>query len=130
MRNPSQLRYTKDHEWVDELGDGSAVVGITHFAQNQLGDIVFVQLPEVGTAVSQSAKIGEVESVKSVSDIFTPVSGNVIETNTVVQSQPEQLNAEPYDAGWLVKILMSDPTELDLLLTSDEYHQLISIEEH
>jgi len=130
MRDPSQLRYTKDHEWVDELGDGSAVVGITDFAQSQLGDIVFVQLPEVGTAVSQFGKIGEVESVKSVSDVFTPISGNVIEINAKVQKHPEQLNTEPYDAGWLVKILLSDMTELDSLLSSDEYHHLISIEEH
>jgi glycine cleavage system H protein len=122
---PTDLRYTKDHEWVRLDGD-RATVGITEYAAGQLGDIVFVELPEVGRVVTQSAPFGVVESVKAVSDLFAPVSGSVVEANETLAGQPELVNAEPYGAGWMVRVSVSDPTELDGLLDPAAYDALIA----
>lgn len=123
--NPSQYRYTKEHEWA-RREDGRAVVGVTHYAQEQLGDIVFVDLPAIGVRVTQFLKFGEIESVKAVSDLFCPVSGEVIETNQAVIDSPELVNAEPYLRGWLIKVALSNPAELDRLMTSEEYDALLA----
>ena len=120
---PSDRRYTREHEWARE-SDGRIVVGITDFAQDQLGDVVFVGLPEPGSEVEAGQPLGEVESTKSVSDIYSPVSGRVLEKNSEVEQNPELVNSDPYGRGWLVVI---DPTEpgLDDLLTDGDYRELI-----
>ncbi len=118
---PGDLRYSREHEWVRVEDDGIGVVGITDYAQDMLGDIVYLDLPAVGTTVRQFAKMGEIESVKSVSDLFSPVSGEVIARNDAAIEHPEIVNASPYGEGWLVRVRLSDPAELDNLLTADEY---------
>ena len=126
--NPEDRKYTKEHEWV-KLEDPSsqrAVAGITHYAQNQLGDIVFFELPQPGSTVSQLGKMGEVESVKSVSDLFSPVSGEVLEINTDLLDHPEIANEDPFERGWLLKVAMTDVAELESLMTADEYESYIS----
>ena len=122
---PSDLRYTKDHEWVRVEGD-EATIGITDYAANQLGDIVFVELPEVGRSVEQFAAFGVVESVKAVSDLFAPVSGEVTETNPELGSRPELVNAEPYAAGWMLRVRVSDTGQLGELLDPAAYDALIA----
>ena len=122
---PSDLRYTKDHEWVRVDGD-EATIGITDYAANQLGDIVFVELPEVGRSVDQFAAFGVVESVKAVSDLFAPVSGEVVETNAELGSKPELVNGEPYGAGWMLRVRVSDKDQLGELLDAAAYEQLIA----
>ena len=117
--DPENLRYTKEHEWVRVEGD-IGIVGITFHAQKELGDIVYVDLPKTGATVQQGKTIGSVESVKAVSDIFTPVSGEVVEANASLADSPEILNKDPYGAGWLVKIRLSDPGEAAKLLTAAE----------
>jgi glycine cleavage system H protein len=122
---PTDLRYTKDHEWVRV--DGSvATIGITEYAANQLGDIVFVELPEVGRALSQSAVFGVVESVKAVSDLFAPISGPVTEANPALASEPELVNAEPYGAGWMLRVSVADAAELEELLDAAAYDAMIA----
>jgi glycine cleavage system H protein len=120
---PDDLRYTAEHEWLRSPGDaeGSVRVGITHFAQEQLGDIVYVQLPEVGEEVVAGAPCGELESTKSVSDLFAPVTGQVVARNDELDTAPEQVNADPYGAGWMIEIVPADPSELDGLLAADDY---------
>jgi glycine cleavage system H protein len=118
------LRYSKEHEWVAADG-GRARVGITDFAQDALGDVVFVQLPEVGAAVTAMSSIAEVESTKSVSDIYAPVSGTVVEVNAGLESTPEQLNHDPYGDGWIFVIEMSEPSELETLLDAADYRGLV-----
>jgi glycine cleavage system H protein len=122
---PTDLRYTKDHEWVRVDGD-SATVGITAYAADQLGDIVFVELPEVGRAVEQFAAFGVVESVKAVSDLFAPVSGEVTEANPALAASPELVNSSPYQDGWMVRVRISDATQLDELLDPDAYDALVA----
>jgi glycine cleavage system H protein len=122
---PTDLRYTKDHEWV-RLEGTEATVGITEYAADQLGDIVFVELPEVGGTLSQSAVFGVVESVKAVSDLFAPVSGAVVEANAALAGQPELVNSEPYGAGWMVRITVADSAELEGLLDPAAYDALIA----
>ena len=122
---PSDLRYTKDHEWVRVEGD-EATVGITEYAATQLGDIVFVELPDVGRSVDQFAAFGVVESVKAVSDLFAPVSGEVIETNAELASRPELVNGEPYGAGWMLRVRVSDSGQVGELLEPSAYEALIS----
>jgi glycine cleavage system H protein len=119
---PDDLRYSKEHEWVRTDGD-VATVGITHFAQDQLGDVVFVELPEKGAAVRQNASFGVVESVKAASDVFAPVSGEVIERNVKVIESPELVNSSPYGDGWLVKVRMSDRAEAGALLSPAAYRE-------
>ena len=122
---PKQLRFTKDHEWVRVDGD-KATIGITAYAADQLGDIVFVELPEAGRALEQFAAFGVVESVKAVSDLFAPISGEVIETNPTLAANPELVNSSPYDDGWMVRIRLADAAQLDELLDSDAYDALIA----
>ena len=122
---PTDLRYTKDHEWVRVSGT-DATIGITAYAAEQLGDIVFVELPEVGRTLAQSATFGVVESVKAVSDLFAPLSGAVVEVNPALAGRPELVNAEPYAAGWMVRLNVTDPAELDALLDPAAYDALIA----
>ena len=124
MNIPSELKYTKDHEWVRVEGD-TAVVGITDFAQGQLGDIVFVDVATVGETVAQHEVFGTIEAVKTVSDLFNPVTGEVTEFNETLDDSPEAVNKEPYGAGWIIKVRMSDPSQVDGLLTADQYKALI-----
>jgi glycine cleavage system H protein len=122
---PTDLRYTKDHEWVRVDGD-EATIGITEYAANQLGDIVFVELPAVGRSVEQFATFGIVESVKAVSDLFAPLAGEVIETNEALTGQPELVNQEPYGAGWMLRLRVADPAQLDELLDPPAYDALVA----
>jgi len=122
---PTDVQYTKDHEWI-RVKDGSATIGITAYAAEQLGDIVFVELPDVGRTIEQSAAFGVVESVKAVSDLFAPVSGKVTETNADLAAKPELVNSDPYDAGWMIRIELADPTQIDDLLDADAYDALIA----
>jgi glycine cleavage system H protein len=122
---PADLRYTKDHEWV-RVTDDEATVGITEYAASQLGDIVFVELPEIGRSLSQFAPFGVVESVKAVSDLFAPISGEVTATNDGLAGSPEQVNGDPYGEGWMVRIRVSAPAELDELLDATAYDALIA----
>jgi glycine cleavage system H protein len=122
---PTDLRYTKDHEWVRVDGD-TATIGITDFAAKQLGDVVFVDLPEAETAVTQFATFGVVESVKAVSDLFAPVSGEVAETNGGLTGQPELVNSDPYGAGWMIRVRITDPAQIDGLLEPAAYERLIA----
>jgi len=120
MGFPEDLRYTREHEWVRDEG-GRARVGITDFAQDALGDVVYVDLPEVGTHVEAGQPMGEVESTKSVSDVFSPLTGVIVETNAVAQDRPELVNEQPYGEGWLVVIEPSDPSQLEQLLDAATY---------
>ena len=117
---PTDLRYTKDHEWVRVDGD-QATIGITEYAAGQLGDIVFVELPEAGRTVEQFAPFGVVESVKAVSDLFAPLSGEVVESNAELRSKPELVNSEPYGAGWMLRVRVAQPSQLDELLDPAAY---------
>ena len=125
MPTPTDRRYTKEHEWV-RLDDGVGTVGLTDYAQDQLGDIVYVQMPAPGTAVKQFDKLGEVESVKAVSDLYAPVSGEVVDVNEGVDDHPELVNESPYEEGWLVRLRLADPAELDALLTAEQYDTLVA----
>jgi len=120
---PPDLRYTREHEWVRASGD-EATIGITEFAAHELGDVVFVELPAVGTQVEQHATFGVVESVKAVSDLFAPVSGEVIEINAALADTPELVNTDPYQAAWMIRVRMRDPGEVDGLLDASAYDGL------
>ena len=122
---PGDLRYTKEHEWVRVDGD-KAVVGITRFAADQLGDIVFVELPAVGKSLDLHATFGVVESVKAVSDLFAPVAGEVIEANDALAGAPELVNSDPYGEGWMLRISLADPAQVEELLDAAAYEQLIT----
>ncbi len=124
MNVPSELKFTKDHEWVRVEG-GVAVVGITDFAQSQLGDIVFVDVPSVGETVAQHAVFGTIEAVKTVSDLFCPVSGEVAEFNGALDDAPDAVNRDPYGEGWIIRVAMSDPSQVDGLLSADDYKALV-----
>ena len=121
---PADLYYTEEHEWVQRTGDGTLRVGITDYAQSALGDIVFVQLPDEGTVVHAGDSLGEIESTKSVSEIYAPISGTVVARNATLGDEPELINAEPYAAGWLVEIAPDDPKALDDLLDAAAYRTL------
>ena len=123
MSSPAELRYSKEHEWVRVQGD-RAVIGITAHAANELGDVVFVDLPQGGATLKQFAVFGAVESVKAVSDLFSPISGSVLARNEALSAAPESINADPYGSGWLLEIQIGDPAELDLLLDAAGYDQL------
>jgi len=125
MNIPGELRYSSDHEWIRVEG-GRVVIGITDYAQDALGDVVFVQIPDVGTKVSAGATFSEVESTKSVSDVYAPVSGTVVEVNSALAANPELLNSDPYGDGWVCIIEMSNPAEVDALLDAAGYQALIS----
>jgi glycine cleavage system H protein len=122
---PMNLRFTKDHEWVRVDGD-EATIGITAYAADQLGDIVFVELPEVGRSLEQFAAFGIVESVKAVSDLFAPVSGEVVEANPALAANPELVNSSPYEDGWMVRLRVAEAAQLDDLLDPDTYDALIA----
>ncbi len=124
MNVPDDLRYSTDHEWV-RIESNRVRVGITEYAQDALGDVVFVQVPSVGAAVTAGSSVGEVESTKSVSEVYAPVTGTVVEVNDDLGDAPERLNDDPYGDGWICVIDPADPTELDRLLDADGYRQLI-----
>jgi glycine cleavage system H protein len=124
MHIPDDLRYSKDHEWIRVEG-GQVRIGITDYAQDALGDVVFVDLPEVGATVEAAASISEVESTKSVSDIYAPVSGTVVEVNADLAETPERINEDPYGDGWICVIALSDRAELDALLDADAYQAFV-----
>ncbi len=124
MEFPADLKYSKEHEWL-RLEDGVAVIGITAFAQDELGDIVYVEQPKVGGAVKQDGQFGVVESVKTVSDLFSPVTGEVVEINEEVASSPELINKDPYGAGWIIKVKPDDLKELEHLMDATSYQQMI-----
>ena len=126
MNIPKDLKYTKDHEWVRVVGE-SIVVGITDFAQKELGDIVYVDVDTEGDTIGKEEVFGSVEAVKTVSDLMMPVSGEIIAFNEVLQDEPELVNSDPYCDGWMIKVLVSDFTELDSLLSSDQYKELVSV---
>jgi glycine cleavage system H protein len=125
MAYPENYRYTKEHEWVD-LNDGVATVGITDYAQSELGDVVFVELPQPGAKLSKGKSFGTVESVKAVSEIYAPASGEVIEANGELQNKPETINSDPHGAAWLVKIKLASPVELDGLMDGSAYQAYIA----
>ncbi|MFC2124943.1 glycine cleavage system protein GcvH [Bacteroidota bacterium] len=120
MNFPEDLKYTKDHEWIKIEGD-TATVGITDFAQKELGDIVYVEVETLDEEIDKGEVFGTVEAVKTVSDLFMPVSGTVIEFNETLESEPESVNSDPYGQGWMIKIKMNDLSEVDQLLSEDEY---------
>ena len=126
--SPTDRSYTEEHEWiiVEDAYSRRALVGITDYAQDQLGDIVYFELPKVGDRLTQLGKMGEVESVKAVSDLFSPVSGEVIEVNGALVDQPELTNTDPFGAGWLLRVTMSDPSELDSLMSAEDYDAYIA----
>jgi glycine cleavage system H protein len=124
MQIPDDLRYSSDHEWV-RVDGGKARIGITDYAQDALGDVVFVDLPEVGTATTSGASISEVESTKSVSDIYAPLTGTIVEVNADLADAPERLNEDPYGEGWICAIELSDPSEVDALLDAAAYRALV-----
>jgi glycine cleavage system H protein len=125
---PEELKYTKQHEWL-KAQDGVATVGITDYAQSELGDIVFVELPQVGDAVSQGEPFGTIEAVKTVADLFSPVSGEVSEVNPKIEEDPAVMNKDPYGEGWMIKVEMSDASQADSLLSPADYRALIEKKE-
>lgn len=125
MNFPGELKYTKEHEWIRIEGD-EAYVGITEFAQRELGDIVYVDINSVGQEVERDAIFGTVEAVKTVSDLYIPVTGTVLEVNADLNNAPELVNSDPYGKGWMIKIKISDPSQLDSLLTADAYGTLVA----
>ena len=128
MASPGDRKYTKEHEWV-KLDADIGTIGITDYAQDQLGDIVFVELPEPGASVSQLQKFGEIESVKAVSELFSPISGEVLERNEALNDNPQWVNDGPYDDGWMLKVRLSNPGEVDGLMSADEYEKFLETAE-
>ena len=124
MNFPDSLKYTKDHEWVQVDGK-IAVVGITDFAQSELGDIVFVDIETLGETLEKEAVFGTIEAVKTVSDLFMPVSGKIISINEVMTGKPESLNSDPYGNAWMIRVEMSDPSELNDLMSASDYRQMV-----
>lgn len=124
MNIPSELKYTKDHEWVKIEGD-MAIVGITDFAQGELGDIVYVEVETLDETLDKDEVFGTVEAVKTVSDLFLPLSGEIIEFNTALEDEPEKVNSDPYGEGWMIKLKISDSSEIDGLLDESSYKELI-----
>ena len=124
---PEDLHYSKDHEWVRVDGD-HAIIGITDYAQNSLGDVVYVELPKAGDAFSANEPFGSVESVKAVSEVFTPVAGEIVKINESLADEPETVNSDPYGDGWMIRVKMSNPGEVDSLLTAAEYEDFTKAE--
>ncbi len=125
MPYPSEYLYSKDHEWL-RVDDDTCVLGITTYAQEELGEIVFVDLPDTGEAFSASDEVGTIESVKAVAEVYTPVSGEVIEVNSALEDEPEKVNDDPHGDGWLVKLRMGDKSELDGLMNAAKYEEFVS----
>jgi len=126
MDYPSDLKYTKEHEWIRDNGDGTATIGITDFAQSELGDIVFVEIEPEGFEFEQDETFGTVEAVKTVSELFAPVAGEILEINEELEMEPELVNEYPYDQGWMVKISVSDSSQLDDLMSAEEYQKIVA----
>lgn len=126
MEFPDNLKYTKEHEWIKVEGN-IGIVGITDFAQKELGDIVYVDVPTVGEVVNKDSVFGTIEAVKTVSDLFSPVTGKVLELNTALDSAPEKINQDPYGEGWIIKISIDNPDELNTLLSAEEYKKTINV---
>jgi glycine cleavage system H protein len=126
MNLPEDLRYTKEHEWIRVSGN-EATIGITEFAQKELGDIVYVDINTVGEAIRQNEIFGTVEAVKTVSDLFIPVSGTIVEVNELLNAQPELVNSDPYGKGWMIRMTISDPQELEGLLSANTYAAVIGV---
>ncbi|KAF0239241.1 MAG: glycine cleavage system H [Prolixibacteraceae bacterium] len=124
MKIPAELKYTQDHEWVRVEGD-TAIIGVTDFAQGELGDVVFVEIETEGEHLGKGDTFGTVEAVKTVSDLFMPVGGQVVEVNPALADEPELVNKDPYNAGWMIKITLADPLELGELLSADDYRKMI-----
>ena len=124
--NPTDRKYSKEHEWVKLESGTTGLVGVTHYAQDQLGDVVFLDLPSLGSRLEQFGKFGEIESVKAVNDLFSPVSGELLEINQEAVDSPEVVNDDPYGKGWLLRVNLSDPSELDGLLTASEYEEVLA----
>jgi len=124
MNLPSELKYTKDHEWV-KIENDIATVGITDFAQSELGDIVYLDVDSLDETVQIEAVFGSVEAVKTVSDLFMPLTGEIIELNEALEDEPELINTDPYEAGWMIKVKISDPTEIETLLDAEGYKEII-----
>ena len=124
MNIPNNLKYTKDHEWIN-VKDGIGTIGITDFAQSELGDIVFVELPSIGEDIAQNDVFGTIEAVKTLADLFSPVSGKIIEINDELENSPEMINSDCYNEGWIVKIKLSNESELSALLSDADYKELI-----
>ncbi|HDL18191.1 MAG TPA: glycine cleavage system protein GcvH [Bacteroidetes bacterium] len=124
MDIPEDLQYTEEHEWV-LTEDNTAAIGITDFAQGELGDVVFIEMPQVGDLVQQMEPFGTIEAVKTVADLFAPVSGEVVELNTLLEDSPNLINEDPYGEGWIIKIKFSDAAELENLLSADDYKNLV-----
>ena len=124
MQFPADLRYTKDHEWI-KLEGNTATIGITDFAQGELGDIVYIDINTIGNTLAAEAVFGTVEAVKTVSDLFLPIAGTVLEVNPALAAQPELVNTDAYGAGWMIKMTVSNPADVDALLTSEAYAQLV-----
>jgi glycine cleavage system H protein len=125
MAYPTQYRYTKEHEWIDAQGD-TAKIGITDYAQHELGDVVFVELPAAGAKLEKGKSFGSVESVKAVSDIYAPASGQVVEANAELQNKPETINNDPHGAGWLVKVKLANPADISSLMDAAAYEAFIA----
>jgi len=125
VENPIDRKYTKEHEWIKIDGD-VATVGITDFAQDQLTDVVFVELPDVGKQIEQNGNLCVVESVKSVSEVFSPISGEIVEVNKALENSPELVNNEPFEGGWIAKLKVKNETELDQLMTPEEYNKFLT----
>jgi len=125
MKFPGELKYTREHEWVRDNGDDTATIGITDFAQSELGDIVFVEIEEAGTSLDQNDVFGTVEAVKTVSDLFAPITGEILEINSDLEDDPELVNSNPYGSGWLIKVSISNPDELGELLSAEEYKEIV-----
>ena len=123
--SPDDRRYSKEHEWLKIDGD-AATIGITDYAQDQLGDVVYVDLPQPGAAITQFEKMGEIESVKAVSDLYTPASGEVLEVNETIAEKPELVNSDPYGEGWLLRVRLTAPSEVDALLSAADYDAFIA----
>ncbi len=125
MEFPDQLRYSKDHEWIRVEDNGTAVIGITEFAQSELGDIVFVELEDVDEHIEKDASFGTVEAVKTVSELFLPVAGTITDHNDALEDNPELINNSPYDEGWMIKITMDNPADINDLMSASEYASMV-----
>ena len=126
MSTPADLKYTKEHEWVRNNNDDTVTIGVTDFAQGELGDIVFVELDEIGTECEKEQQFGTVEAVKTVSDLFAPVSGKIVEVNEQLEDEPELVNEDPYGEGWMIKLEIEDDSELEELMSAEEYEKIIA----
>lgn len=127
MNFPAELKYTEDHEWIRIEDDGTAVIGITEFAQNELGDIIYIDVNTVGQSLAKGEVFGAVEAVKTVSDLFLPIEGEVLELNPAIEKSPELLNSDPYGEGWIIRLKPADAAQQDGLLTADAYQELVGV---